>query len=229
MKQLLIVPLAMALAAWAFADPQVETESSTEANKDSRLLRMTWEVNSCVAAANDTSGRPQECFKPAEFRHGDRLYLREAATGQCRSDSENTQRPVVLSFVQDNNRELNIFFGCIVSESQDSGLGELVIEFIDDPLGVEQRKMKTLTIQHVRVAGERSSLEACKRRLGELSNGRLNELAEGACLTRPHSPLMHWKIATRCLLAPGSNECDPDETSPRSPPEDGQGTGSGQE
>ena len=225
MKYVLIFVLATTCSLLAFADQQADSQQMAAPTSDSRLLRMTWEVSSCVLPEDDPSGQPLECSRPAELQRGDRLYLRESTTGNCRAGLH----PVVLSFVQDNNQEMNIFFGCIVTDKEDSGRRELAIEFIDDPLGANERHMKTLTIQHVRVAGDQSGLDACKHRVNALSSNRLQRFAEEACLFRPNDSMVHWHLGTNCTLPPGKDECDPDQISSRSPPDDGQGTASGKE
>ncbi|MCH8477931.1 MAG: hypothetical protein LAT56_08305 [Wenzhouxiangella sp.] len=225
MKHASIFLLAMAFAVVAYSSQQAGSEPSTEPDNGPQLLRMTWEVNSCLSPPKNHYDPPQECFQAAEFRQGDRLHVRQAATGDCQAD----QRPVVLSFVQDNNRVMNIFFGCIVSDVSNDAGRRLAIEFVDDPPGSNEVTMKTLTVQHVRVAGDDTNLDVCKQRLSDMSNRRLNNQAERLCRSRPYASLIHWSISTRCVPEAGSGECNGDQARVLSPPEDGQGTGSGQE
>ncbi|TVQ33494.1 MAG: hypothetical protein EA370_11715 [Wenzhouxiangella sp.] len=220
MKHFSIFLVAAAFAASAWSSEQDDSSESGLAANDSRLLRMTWEVNSCLSA-----GTTQECFSPAAFRLGDRLHIRAAETGNC----SDRRQPVVLSFVQDNNRVMNIFFGCIVSDESDAAGRKLEIAFVDDPPGTGEGTPKMLTVQHVRVAGDDTNLDVCKQRLSDMSKRRLNNQAERLCRSRPYASLIHWSISTRCVPEAGSVECNGGQVRPAGPPEDGQGTGSGQE
>ena len=225
-----IFVLAMGLAATALGSQQADNQPTASPANDSRLLRMTWEVNSCVSPTDDPTSPPQECFRPAEFRQGDRLYLRETPAGECMPDGNGRQRPVVLSFVQDNSRTINSFFGCIVSDQPNDAGSKLAIVFIDDPLGQEERRRKTLTIQHVRVAGNDSEFQTCLDRLGIMSDNRLSTVATRVCKANPFSSLVHWNINTNCVLEMDSDECvetEGDQVFTLSPPDDGQGTASG--
>ncbi len=216
MKRVSIFLLATAFSVSVYASQQAGSEPSTEPDNGPQLLRMTWEVNSCLSA--DTS---RECFSPTEFRLGDRLHLREAETGNC----SDPRSPVVLSFVQDNNRVVNIFFGCIVSDELSTTGRKLEIAFVDDPPGTGEGTTKMLTIQHVRVAGSDPNLGDCKQLLDGLSDSRLNNQAERVCLSRPFASLVHWKIKAECDA--DSDDCNGGPIGPFSPPDDGQGTASG--
>jgi hypothetical protein len=230
MKFFSILVLAMGLAVSACAEQAGGGEQSEEEKQQSlpvtgppSLLRVTWEGNSCVLPNSST-----ECWKPEEFRRGDRVYLREIPSGECVFPNANGKTPVSLSFVQDNGRVMNAFFGCIDVDRQTEFGRLLEIDFIDDPVNSTIRAKKSLVIQHVRVSGDGTADSACSQRLAALSSGNLNAEASRVCNAQRYSTLVHWRISTTCELEADSNQCkQPSNGVAMGHPDDGQGTGSG--
>ncbi len=236
MKAYLMFVLGMGISMAALAEPSEEASPMGDAGQllsgtMPELLRMAWENNSC-----EDSKWVKECWRPADFREGDRISIREIPRPAANADGP---RLVALSFVQNNGRYLNTFFGVIDDggqtiaddEHSQTSMGPLlVIHYLDDPPNEDRRALKTLSVQQIRGRSVPASDRDCELYLQRQSNGYLKEEAVRVCNSQLYPDLLHWKIVTRCEIDPDSGQCRVDADGKvvfLVPPNDGQGTGSG--
>ena len=212
MKYILIPLLSIGLLAPVLADDQATQPESAAAPA---LERITWEINSCVRP--ETS---DPCDKPSELRENDRMYLRRTFGNQMllvtvQNSGDKITTPVV-----------HVFSAYLEHEETIDNRRLLRVQFDD-----EQRDgsliPKRLTIQHLRPRNQQDDGQKCRQLLSELSEGNLTGTPASICDTASNRDLVHWSI---CTLDTQNNKCAPlaaDQPSTRSPPDDGQGTGSG--
>ena len=195
-----IFVLAMGLAVTAFAEPSTgETQTAPPS-----LDRVTWVVNSCLEAESTRA-----CRAPTYLREDDLLHLRRLG-----------DEGVAIATLQSNGSELHIFDGKIHAEDEVHGLPRWFVYFTDDPVDKEPVE-KLLTVQKLRTEGEIISDATCQQRLAEASNGGLiGEVAETVCDSSSFPNLVHWRV---CVRGDRSDGCRAD----KGPPDDGQGTASG--
>jgi hypothetical protein len=178
------------------------------------LDRATWIVNSCVAGDSD-----DKCTDARNLLNGDLFQVR--ISGKDPGDG------AVFVTVQDNHSAIGTFVGHVVSHQSNDGIEELVIAYLDDPPG-ERPVNKQLTIQSLRLPNEADS--ACEDRVRGLAGNKLdkflNQTNESVCAAARYPTLVYWSICS--VVSDG--ECrrlTRDQFRIMSPPDDGQGTGSG--
>ena len=214
MKYILIPLLSIGLLAPVLADDQA---TPPEAAAAPALDRITWKINACVKPDSK-----DPCDKPSELREDDRMYLRRTFGNQMllvtvqNSGDKDTPKPVVNALsayleheeIIDNRRLLRVQF---LDEKKD---GSLI--------------PKRLTIQHLRAKNQEGDGQKCRQLLSALSAGHLDGAPGSICDTDVERDVVHWSI---CTLDTHNNECPPppaEQAIALSPPDDGQGTGSGE-
>jgi len=176
------------------------------------LDRTTISVNSCKQAGSNTN-----CQGSKFLRKGSLFYLRQA---QGRDVSLITAN-LIDSANQPPSHAINVFGGEIVKADPSAPQGPMMtVEFLDDPIG-QAGRMKLLVLHQVQWDDDQQGIEVCQQRLEALSASSIDNTATLCNRQEARSGLVHWRI---CSQYSAQHECLPAST--RSPPEDGQGTGS---
>ena len=204
-----IFVLAMGLAVTAFAEPSTgETQTAPPS-----LDRVTWVVNSCVIG--DTNN-----LCPNDSESG----LRPESLFQIRLHGYETGDLAVFVAVLNGSSDVHTFFGSVKSYRADEGLESVVVAFSDDPPG-QTPVDKQLTIRRARLPDSKDS--DCIENLLQFSDSKLESLAKSVCDGANYPELVYWSI---CSVDSNSGQCRrlrSDDISIMSPPDDGQGTASG--